>query len=162
VSVRQQQVERRRSELQQRLVRAHRVVPYVDRAQNAAIAVPELRRLQQVKAVSDRIETVPAIGVAPVPPGRFGVPVQADAYLDLKALQCGQHRAVEESSVGLEGDVHLGGHAGAKQADQAGQPVRPGQQRLTAVQYNVDAREAVLSRVPGNALDGFADHRRAH
>jgi hypothetical protein len=35
----------------------------------------ELRRLQQVEAVGDRVETVTAIGVAPVPPGRLGVPV---------------------------------------------------------------------------------------
>jgi hypothetical protein len=43
VGVRQQQVKRGRGELQQRLVRAHRVVLDIDRAQDAAVALTELR-----------------------------------------------------------------------------------------------------------------------
>jgi hypothetical protein len=43
VSVREQQVECRRGELEQRLVRTHWVVLDIDRAQDAAIALQELR-----------------------------------------------------------------------------------------------------------------------
>lgn len=102
VGVRQQQVKRGRVELQQRLVRAYRVVVDVDGAQDAAVAVPELRRPQQVEAVGDRIEAVAAVSVPPVPPGRLGVPVQADADPDAQAAQRGEHRPVQEGAVGLE------------------------------------------------------------
>jgi hypothetical protein len=162
VGVRQQQVNRRRGELQQRLVRAHRVVLDVDRAQDAAVAVTELWRPQQVEAVGDRVEAVAAIGVAPVPAGRLGVPVQADAYPDPQALQRGEHRTVKEGAVGLEAHVHLGGHVGPERTDQAGQPLRSREQRLAAVQDDVDAREAVLAGVLGDALDGLDGYGGAH
>ena len=82
VGVRKQQVNCRRGELKQRLVRTHRVVFDIDRAQDSAVAVTELGRPQQVKAACNRVETVAAIGVEPVPPGRVRVSVQADADLD--------------------------------------------------------------------------------
>ena len=162
VRVRQQQVKGRRGELEQRLVRLNRLVLDIDRAQDPAVAVRELWRPQQVKAVGDRVEAVPAIGVQPVAPRRLGVTVQADAYLDAEALERGEHRPVEQGPVRLKGHVHLGGHARAKPIDQVSQPLRPREQRLAAVQDDVHAREAVLVGVLGNALDGFADHRRAH
>ena len=160
--MRQQQVKRRRTEFQQRLVRAHRIVLDVDRAQDAAVAVPEFWRLQQAQAVGDRIETVTAIRVAPVPPGRIGVPVQADACPDPQALDRGKHRTVQESAVGLDGHVHLGGHAGTERADKAGQPFRPRKQRLAAVQDDVDAGKVVTFRVLGDTVDGLAGHRHGH
>ena len=120
VGVWQQQVQRRRGELQQRFVRAHRVVLDVDRAQDAAVAVQELRRPQQVKASGDRVEAVTAVRVAPVPPGRVGVPVQADADLDPQALEDGKHRTAEEGAVGLEGHVHPGRHGGTERTDEGG------------------------------------------
>jgi hypothetical protein len=43
VRMRQQQVKRRRAELQQRLVGGDRIVSDVDRAKDAAVALPELR-----------------------------------------------------------------------------------------------------------------------
>src|ERR1700733_5736766 len=79
VGVWQQQVKRWGRELQQRLVRGHRIVLNIDRAQDAAVAVPEFRRLKQVKAPGDRVETAAAVPVAPVPPGRLGVAVEANA-----------------------------------------------------------------------------------
>ena len=162
VRVRQQQVKGRRGELEQRLVRLNRLVLDIDRAQDPAVAVRELWRPQQVKAVGHRVEAVAAIGVQPVAPRRLGVTVQADAYLDAEALERGEHRPVEQGPVRLKGHVHLGGHARAKPIDQVSQPLRPREQRLAAVQDDVHAREAVLVGVLGNALDGFADHRRAH
>jgi hypothetical protein len=158
----QQQVKSRRRELEQRLVRAHRVVLSVNRAQDAAVAVSEFRRPQPVKAVSDRVKAVAAIGVVPVPPGRLLVSVQADADPDSQALQHGEHRAVEEGPVGLDTNVHLGRHLGTEQADQACQPLRPREQRFTAVQDDVDAREVVLGRVLRDAIDGLGGHRLAH
>ena len=65
---------------------------------------------------------------------------------------------VEEGPVGLKGQVHLGGHARTEQTDQAGQPLRPREQRLAAVQDDVGTREAVFIGVLGNALDGFAGY----
>jgi hypothetical protein len=97
-----------------------------------------------------------------VPPGRLGVPVQADTDPDPQALERGEHGTVEEGTVGLDGHVHLGGHAGTERADQVGQPLRSREQRLAAVQDDVDAGEAVRFRVLGDALDGLANHKRAH
>ena len=162
VGVRQQQVKGRWGELEQRLVRGHRVALGIDRAQDAAVAVHELRRAQQIEAVGHRIEAIAAIGVQAVPPGCLGVPVEADAYLDPEALQRREHRPVEEGSVGLEGHVHSSGHVRTKGTDQAGQPLGPREQRLAAVQDDVHARKVVLCRVLGNALHGFADHGGAH
>jgi hypothetical protein len=162
VGVRQQQVERRRGEFQQRLVRAHRVVLDIDGTQDAAVAVPELRRLQPVETVGHRVEAVAAVGVAPVPPGRLGIPVQADTDPDAQVLQRGQHRAVKQRAVGLDGQVHLGGHAGPERGDQAGQPLRAREQRFAAVQDDLHAGQAVPVRVPGDALDGLDRHRGAH
>lgn len=162
VGVRQEQVECRRRKLQQRLVRAHRVVFDIDRAQDAAVEVPEFRRPQQVKAVGDRIEAIAAAGVAPAPPSCLRVTVEADADPDPQALERAQHRAVEQGAVGLEGHPYLGGHAGAKQADQAVQPLRSCEQRLAAMQDDVNALEAVPADVLGDALDGFAGHEGTH
>jgi hypothetical protein len=89
VGMRQEQVKGRRGKLQQRLVRAHRVVVDVNGAQDAAVAVAELRGLQPVKAVGHRVEAVAAAGVAAVPPGRLSIPVQADADPDAQVLQRG-------------------------------------------------------------------------
>jgi hypothetical protein len=122
----------------------------------------EFRRSQQGEALGDFIETVAAVGVAPVPPGRLGAPVQADAYPDPRALERGQHGTVEEGAVGLEGHVYLGGNAGAERADQAAQPLRPREQRLASVQDDVDAGEAMTCRVLGDALDSPVRHQRAH
>jgi hypothetical protein len=162
VGVWQQQVKRWGRELQQRLVRGHRIVLNVDRAQDAAVAVPEFRRLQLVKAPGDRVETAAAVTVTPVPPGRLGVTVEANAHLDPQALERGEHRPVQQRAVGLQGHVHLGGYGGAEHADEAGQPLRPREQRLAAVQDDIDARQAVPLRVLGNARDGLSDHRPAH
>jgi hypothetical protein len=117
VGVRQQQVKRWRGELQQRLVRGHRIVLDVDRAQDAAVAVPEFRRLQQGKASGDRVEAAAAVPVGPVPTGGLGVTVEANADLDPQALERGEHRTVEQRAVGLQGDVHLGGYGGAEHLD---------------------------------------------
>jgi hypothetical protein len=160
--VRQQQVKRRGAELQQGLVRAHRVVGDVDGTQDAAVAVPEFWRPQQVKAPGDGVEAVAAVGVATVPPDRLGVPVQADPDPDPQALERGQHRTVEQGAVRLHGHVHLGRHPVTEQADQPGQPFRSRHQRLAAVQDDVDAVQAVALDMLGNALDGLAGHRRAH
>jgi hypothetical protein len=162
VGVRQQQINRGRGELQQRLVRAHRVVLDVHRAQYAAVALTELRRLQQVKAPGDRVEAVTAITVGPVPPGRLGVSVQADADPDPEVLERGEHRRPEQRAVGLQDHVHLGGHGGTKQADQARQPFRSRHQRLTAMQDDVDAIQPVRGRVVGDTLDGLGGHGGAH
>jgi hypothetical protein len=97
-----------------------------------------------------------------VPSGRLGVTIQADAYLDAQALERGEHCTVQQRAVGLQGHVHLGGHGGTERADQAGQPLRSGEQRLATVQDDVDALQAVPVRVFRNALDGSADHRLAH
>jgi hypothetical protein len=119
VGMRQQQVKGRGAEVQQRFVRTNRVVADINRAQNSAVTVPEFRRLQKAKSFRDRVETVAAISVAPVPPGRLGVTVQAHANSDSKALERGEHRPVEESAVRLEGDVHLRGDRSMEFADQA-------------------------------------------
>jgi hypothetical protein len=162
VGVWQQQVKRWGCELQQRFVRGHGIVLNVDCAQDAAVAVPEFRRLQQVKASGNRVETVAAAPVGPMSPGRLGVPVQADAYLDPQALERGEHRTVQQRAVSLQGHVHLGGHGGAEHADQVGQPLRSCEQRLTAVQDDVDARQVVPVRVLGDPRDGLVGHRSAH
>jgi hypothetical protein len=94
VGVRQQQVNDRRGELEQGLVRGDGVVLYVDRTQDAAVTLLELRTPQQVKSVGDRVEAAAPVGVPPVPPGRVRVTVQADAYADPQAFECRQHRAV--------------------------------------------------------------------
>jgi hypothetical protein len=162
VGVWKQQVECRRSELKQPLVGAHRVVFDIDRAQDSAVAVLELRRSQQVEPVGDRVETVAAVCVEPVPPGRVRVPVQADTYLDPEVLERGEHWTVEEGPVGLEGHIHLGRHPGTEQSDEARQPLSPGEQGLAAVQDDVDAGEAVLTGVLGNALNGSVGHGGTH
>jgi hypothetical protein len=137
VRVREQQVECRGAELQQRLVRGYRIVLDVDRAQDAAIAAQVFRRPKQLNAVGHRVEAVAPIGVAPVPPSGLGVTVQAYTNLDSQALERSQHGAVEERAVGLDGHVHLGGHGGMERTDQLGQPIRTREQRLAAVQDDV-------------------------
>lgn len=87
VRVRQQQVERRRAELQERLIGGDRVVIDIDRAQDAAVAVTELRRPQQVQPNRDGTEAVAATGVAAVPPGSFGIAIEADADPDAGLLE---------------------------------------------------------------------------
>lgn len=94
VGVRQQQVNRRRGELEQGLVRGDGVVLDVDRAQDAAVALLELGGPQPVKSVGDRVEAAAPVGVPPVPPGRVRVTVQADTYADPQAFEGRQHRAV--------------------------------------------------------------------
>jgi len=112
--VREQEVNRRRVELQQGLVGGHRIAADIDRAQDSAVAVAEFRRLKQVQAIGDSVEAVAPVCVATVPPGRFGVAIQADADLDPHALERLEHGQVEESAVGLDGDVHLRGDPGAQ------------------------------------------------
>jgi hypothetical protein len=97
-----------------------------------------------------------------VPPGRLGVPVQADAYLGAQALERGEHRAAEQGAVGLQDHVHLRGHAGTERVGHVGEPLRPREQRLAAVHDDVDTREAVLSDVLGDPLDGFARDLGTH
>jgi hypothetical protein len=97
-----------------------------------------------------------------VPPGRLGVAVQADADPDPEILERAEHRSAEQRAVGLHDHVHLGRHGGTKQADEARQPLRSRQQRLTAVQDDVDALQPVLRRVAGDALDGLGGHGGAH
>ncbi len=60
-----------------------------------------------VQAIGDRAEAVAAVGIAAMPPRRFGVAVQADADLDMKALERLEHRPVEEGAVCLQRQVHL-------------------------------------------------------
>ncbi len=162
VGVRQQQVNRGRGELQQRLVGAHRVVLDVHRAQDAAVTLTELWRLQPVEAAGDRVEAVAAVTVGPVPPGRLSVAVQADANPDPEVLEHVEQCRAEQRAIGLHDHVHLGRHGGTEQADQAGQPFRSRQQRLAAVQDDVDALEPVRGRVVGDALDGLGGHGGAH
>jgi hypothetical protein len=97
-----------------------------------------------------------------VPPHCLRVAVQADAYLDPQALERSQHRTVQERPVGLQGHVHLGGHAGTERTDQVGQPLGARQQRLAAVQDDVDAREGMPAGMLGNPLYGLADHLLVH
>jgi hypothetical protein len=110
--VRQQEVNRWRVELQQRLVGGDGIVVDIDRAQNAAVALPELRRLEEIQAIGDRSEAVMAVGIAAVPPRRFGVAVQADTDLDMKAFERLEHRPFEQGPVGLHRQVHLRRHPG--------------------------------------------------
>jgi hypothetical protein len=117
VGVRQQKVKRWGVELQQRLVSRDRVVADVDRAQDAAIAVTEFRRLEQGQAVGDRVEAVAAVGVPAMPPGRFGIAVETDADLDPQALEHLEHGPVEKGAVGLEGNVHLRRYLGLERTD---------------------------------------------
>lgn len=104
--MRQQKVDRGRIELQQRLVGGNRVVVNIDRAQDAAIALAELRRPEKIQAIGDRAEAVAAVGIAAVSSCRFGVAVQADADLDMKALERLEHRPVEQGPIGLQRQVH--------------------------------------------------------
>jgi len=162
VRMRQEQVQSRGRELEQRLVGADRVVVGVNRAQDAGVAVLVFGRAQQVEATADRFEAVAAIRVHAVPPGRLGVPVEADADLDLKPLEDGQHRRVEQGPVGLHRHVHPGGHSGAERADQPVQPLRARHQGLSAVQDDFDRVQLVPLRVLGNAIDGLIRNRLAH
>lgn len=110
--MRQQEVNRGRVELQQRLIGGDGIVVHIDRAQDAAVALPELRRLEEVQAIGDRAEAVTAVGIAAVPPRRFGVAVQADTDLDMKPLERLEHGPLEQGPVGLQRQVHLRRHPG--------------------------------------------------
>lgn len=160
--MRQQEVNRRRAELQQRLIGGDGIVVDVDRAQDAAVALPELRRLQEIQAIGDRAEAIMAVGVAAVAAHRFGVTVQADTDLDMKALERLEHRPFEHGPVGLQRQVHLRRHPGRECLRQIGQPWRSRQQRLAAVKDDVNALQTVAFRVLGNALDGFLSYPTAH
>lgn len=162
VGVRQQEVNGGRAELQQRLVRGHGVVANVDRAQDAAVALAELRRPEKIQAIGDRIEAVAAVGIAAVSSRRFGVAVQADADLDVKALERLEHRPVEQNPVGLQRQVHLPRHLVGKCPRQIGEPRRSGQQRLAAVQDDVNVLQSMAFGMLGNARDGLASHVPAH
>jgi hypothetical protein len=120
VGVRQQQVNRRRTELEQRLIHGDRVVADIDRAEYAGVAVTELRGREQVQRAGDIAETVAAIRVAAMPPGRVGIAVKADAYADSGALEDFEHRATQQSAIGLHGDVHARRHLVAQHCGQFG------------------------------------------
>ena len=162
VSVRQQQVERRGTELQQCLVRADRIVVDVDRAQDAAVAVSELRRPQQVQSIRDGTKAVAAAGVAAVPPGSFGIAIEADTDPGAGLLEHVQHGPVQQRAVGLDGHVHARRYLSAERGDQAGQPVSPGEKRFTAMQDDLDAREVMARGMLRDPLHSATDHRRAH
>jgi hypothetical protein len=97
-----------------------------------------------------------------MPASRFGVAVQADADTYPPALECLEHRPAEQGPVGLNAHVHPGRHAIMERSDEFGQPVRAGQQRLTAMQDNVDEFESVPAGMVGNAPDGLGGYRVAH
>jgi hypothetical protein len=162
VGVRQQEVERWRAELQQCLIGRHGIVADVNRAKDPAVAIPEFRGFEPLQAVGDGVEAVAAVSEAAVPTGRFRVTVQADANADPQSLERLEHRAAQESAVGLDGGIDFRGHPGPKRSDEAGQPLRPGEQRLTAVQNDIDGREIVLFRMLGDALNRLVRYRRAH
>jgi hypothetical protein len=103
-----------------------------------------------------------AVGIAAVPTRRFGVAVQADTDLDMKALERLEHRPVEEGPVGLQRQVNLGRYPGKECRRYICKPLRSCQQRLAAMKDNVNAFQTVVFCVLGNALDGFLGYLTAH
>jgi len=97
-----------------------------------------------------------------MPPGGFGVAIEAYADPDACALQCFEHRPLQQGAVGLDGHVHSRWHLSAERTHQAGQPLPSGEQRFTAMQDDLDAGEVVLGGVLGDPLDGGAGDRLAH
>lgn len=160
--MRQQEVDCGRVELQQRLVGGNRVVVNIDRAQDAAVALAEFRRPEKIQAICDRAEAVAAVGIAAVSSRRFGVAVQADADLDMKALERLERRPVEQGPVGLQRQVHPSRHPSEECPRQICKPLCSGQHRLAAVEDNVNALESVAFCVLGNALDGLLGYVSAH
>lgn len=94
VGVRQQQIDSRRSELEQCLIGGDGVIGYINRAQDPAVAITEFRRLEQVQAISDGVETITAVRITAMPPSGLGVAVQANAHADAQALERFKHGVV--------------------------------------------------------------------
>jgi hypothetical protein len=107
VRVGQEEIDRRRGELKQRFVSGHGVVSHIDRAQDAAVYFAEFGRIDQLKAAGHVIKAAGTTGIVPVPPGGFGVAIQADPDTDAELLEHLQHRAIEESAVSLYRKAHL-------------------------------------------------------
>jgi len=89
-----------------------------------------------------------------MPPGRLGVAVQADADADAQALERLKHGPAEQCAIGLHGHIDFRWHLGTEHADEIGQPLRPGEQGLAAVQDYFDARQAMCRGVLRDAPDG--------
>jgi hypothetical protein len=162
VRLRQQEVDGRRVEFEQRRVGRDGVVAHIDGAQQSAVTVAEFGRVEQGQPVGHRAEATAAVGEAPVPRGCLGVAVQADANLHPELPEHFQNRVVEQSPVGLHGHVHRYRDLGPERGNELGKPGRSGQERLAAVQDDVNAWQLVPLGVLGDTRYRLVRYLGAH
>ena len=103
-TVRQQEVDLRRSEVGERPVRPDRIVVQVDGAQQAAVQVRE--PAESLQRGGHRPVAPAAARVPPVQVVGIGVAVDADADADLELVEEFQVGAAQPDAVGLHGRVH--------------------------------------------------------
>jgi hypothetical protein len=106
VGVRQQEVNRRRTELQQSLIGSLRIVAHIDGAQDAAVNLAEFGGAEPEQAVGDIGEAVAAAGITTMACGSCLVAIQADPDADAEVLEHFEHGAIEEGAIGLNGNGH--------------------------------------------------------
>ena len=106
VAVREQEVDHRRVEAEQRLVRAQGIVAQVDGAEQASEQVPEPRRGQPAQGFDDGAVAAPARGVAAAPVVHPLVAVQAHPDPDVELVEQRQVGGGQQAGVGLQADVH--------------------------------------------------------
>ena len=82
--------------------------------------------------------------------------------LDAEALERHEHRPVKEGAVGLHCHVHLSRHPGTQGRTRSASQSAPSQQRLTAMQDDVDAGQTCFSACSRDALDGLGSDGLAH
>lgn len=161
VAVRQEQVEGRRAQGEERVVRLHRVQGRVDDREDAGVGGRE--------AVGEQPDA-PGGGGPGRPSGVVDAPcvvaeqaaVEADADADAGGGHGVEAGRGEQRGVRLDRRVHRRavGDAGPDQGGEAGERVRPGQQGFAAVQDQGEVGGAVGARVLGDPGRGALQYGR--
>lgn len=153
--VRQQQIDARRLLRPERLVDGNRIIPQVDRAQDACVKVPVLRPPEQSQGSPDLRIAGPPVGEQPMEVVGRAIAVQRHSHLN---GVIGEQRAeprVEQNAVGLDAQIQPRHwiDRGPQRAENPAQPIVAEQEWLTAMQDHVDRGEpmglGVLPYAPG-------------
>ena len=146
--VRKQEVDAGRIEGRQRLVGGERVIPQVDRAQQAAEKALESAVAQPLKSGRDRSMAAPSRCEPSVSVVRLRVTIEADPDPDTEFTEQSQIGLVQANGVGLNAgsNANVGSSLLSRVGHEFPDEFVPGQQGLTAVKYQVTPRVRASAR----------------
>ena len=105
--MRQQEVDPRRTELQQRGIDRDRVISYIDRAEQPCVQVPVPLRAQQADRAEHLVIAAAAIGIPPVPVIRGPVTVDGDANPHAAVSEQVAERLIQQHAVGMNPQIEI-------------------------------------------------------